>query len=344
MLSAPTRKAMILLSALLVGGIMSSDRSGVQWHAERLMGIPVSVGLNVVRGTEALRVRRVVLFLEARYFNEEDLKALFSGLAAEYNQPEFLFADAYADKEEGERAIHMHLSPSIIDVGPSRQQEESPLTDSTPSGKIGSVRADYFRRQGEEVFRYVIDLATVEYRTVTINPKTVPYVGNPRTDLILAAEAGDTSRLRSILNTDANRIDDNTRSTAALRASSHGHNEIVQILLSHGIDLKAVTERQWTLLMIEAAHGNLGIVQTLLSIGADVNVKDPNGNSALSLAVYNEHPEIAKLLLGNGAIADTQDKDGVTPLMMAAANGDSRVVKELLGMGAKTELKSHKGK
>jgi hypothetical protein len=308
------------------------------------MGVPVSIGLNAVRGGEALTIRRIILVLELRYFNEDDLKKVFSCLAVEYDLPEFLFVDAYADLKDAESAIRDYLSPSVIDFQPSRRREVGGAA-LTRSSVHNSMRANYFRRNGEEVFHYTQDLETGQYRTITIKNKTIPYTANPSTDLILAAEYGDKLKAQSIMTSDAlERIDEMSKSRAILLASLNGHNDIVRALLSTGVDLTARTERGWTLLMIEASRGNIEIVRRLLSLGADIRIKDVNGNSALSLAVYNEHPETVRLLLENTDDVDAADKNGATPLMKAAANGDLEVVEALLAKHANVSLKSDNGK
>ncbi|MEK6288881.1 MAG: ankyrin repeat domain-containing protein [Acidobacteriota bacterium] len=295
-------------------------------------------------GDEGVAVRRIVLLLNSRYFNEEDLTKVFTALASEYSEPDLLSIDAHTDQKEASEEIRAALSNVIIDVGASTDREGAAPSLSAAGRIDSSLRAEYSRMQGEEVFHYE-DPTTQEYRTITIKSKTIQYTENISTDLLLAAQEGDISKIRSILASYADsRVSAKTKSIAILRAALNGHDDVVRILLKEAIDVRTQTEGGWTLLMIEASRGDLEIVQQLLNMGAEVNVKDPNGNSALLSAAYKGHVQIVKVLLDNGAKVDAKDNSGVTSLMEAAATGNSEIVKELLARGANVNLKSDGGK
>jgi len=121
--------------------------------------------LNSVSGREAIKVRRIVLLLDARYFTERDLTILFTDLASEYDEPELLSIDAHTDRGEANKEIQAALSPTIMDVGPSLYPEKAPPL-LLPS-KNTSLRAEYFRMQGKEYFHYK-DPISGEYRTVNL--------------------------------------------------------------------------------------------------------------------------------------------------------------------------------
>ena len=59
-------------------------------------------------------------------------------------------------------------------------------------------------------------------------------------------------------------------------ATSHGHTEIVQALLTAGADVHAKQKDDWTVLMQAAYKGHTKTLQALLSGGADVHAKNKN--------------------------------------------------------------------
>lgn len=100
-------------------------------------------------------------------------------------------------------------------------------------------------------------------------------------------------------------------------------NEVKQSLLhlisSNGIDLTSA--KHGTLLATAASHGHLNIVEILLSGGARVNLPTLSENTALTAAAANGHKEVVKSLLANGAKVDTTNGVGLTALEAVKENG-----------------------
>ena len=66
---------------------------------------------------------------------------------------------------------------------------------------------------------------------------------------------------------------------------------------------------------IAASYGYTDIIELLLSNGIDVDLISPfNGRSALHCASMNDQIEAAKILIRNGANIELPDYSGVTPL------------------------------
>lgn len=88
---------------------------------------------------------------------------------------------------------------------------------------------------------------------------------------------------------------------ALMFASTHGHVEVVQLLLAKGADANAKDEEGYTSLIDASAYGHKEVVQLLLAKRADANAKANNGTTALSIASRNGYNEIKELLIRAGA-------------------------------------------
>ena len=83
-------------------------------------------------------------------------------------------------------------------------------------------------------------------------------------------------------------------------AVRQGHTDILQDLLSRGIDANARDRHGQTGLMLAAHAGHLDAVQLLIDHGAKLNVTAKFGLSAVMLAVIAGHKEIAQALARAG--------------------------------------------
>ncbi len=62
---------------------------------------------------------------------------------------------------------------------------------------------------------------------------------------------------------------------------------MIDLLLSHGVDLELRDDHGRTSLLWHAAHGNTRVVRELIAVGADVAVRDNYGHSATYRAAVN---------------------------------------------------------
>jgi len=88
--------------------------------------------------------------------------------------------------------------------------------------------------------------------------------------------------------------------TAVIDASSQGHFEVIQALVSQKPDrLINTTDKvhQRTALHRAAAKGNVQIVEHLCNFGANVEISDKKGTTALMIAAFHQHEEIVRLLV-----------------------------------------------
>ena len=152
------------------------------------------------------------------------------------------------------------------------------------------------------------------------------------TALIKASGNGDIDAVRRLLKTKNLRKDDEL--LVFMAASKNGHDEIIALLLDHGVDVNILDDNEQCALMIASQHGHVQIVQRLLHHGAQPNLKDSNGLSSLMMASQNSHHDTAQVLLKYGAEIDSQSSNGWTALKYASWNNRIKVVEILLKHGA----------
>lgn len=114
--------------------------------------------------------------------------------------------------------------------------------------------------------------------------------------------------------------------TPLILAATAGHQKVVEILLNHGADIEAQSERtKDTPLSLACSGGRYEVVELLLNRGANKEHRNVSDYTPLSLAASGGYVNIIKLLLSHGAEINsrTGSKLGISPLMLAAMNGHS---------------------
>ncbi|XP_073124814.1 ankyrin repeat-containing protein ITN1-like isoform X1 [Henckelia pumila] len=120
-------------------------------------------------------------------------------------------------------------------------------------------------------------------------------------------------------------------------AASHGHHEIVQVLLDHDPSLiKTIGPANATPLVTAASRGHTAVVNKLLSKDCSLlEISRSNGKNALHFAARQGHVDIVKALLDKDSqLARRTDKKGQTALHMAVKGVSCEVVKLLLDADA----------
>jgi ankyrin repeat protein len=122
------------------------------------------------------------------------------------------------------------------------------------------------------------------------------------------------------------------------------HVEVVQFLLDHRADVRAVDEKGETALIktVGVFRGSPEVVRSLLAKGVQINAQDKKGTTALMVAAYNGKDDVVTLLLEKGADPDLKDNDGLTALDYSINNGQIKMARTLFGRstGSKHEYKS----
>lgn len=82
--------------------------------------------------------------------------------------------------------------------------------------------------------------------------------------------------------------------------------------------------------MIASSAGHVEMVEALISRGAEVNATNHNGQSCLHYAASRDRLDVARVLLDKGAEVNARDKMGSCPLHRAASRGHVKMVQLLL--------------
>lgn len=88
-------------------------------------------------------------------------------------------------------------------------------------------------------------------------------------------------------------------------AISLNDTQLVEELLSQGVQVNAADDNGKTALMFAVESGNEHIVKILLRARADVNAVDNNSMTALGEAAFYKHPSIVQALVAGGADIDS---------------------------------------
>lgn len=118
-----------------------------------------------------------------------------------------------------------------------------------------------------------------------------------------AVEQGDVAIVRQELDTahfDVDVADEHGR-TALIKASKHGHLDIVQLLIERGADVNARDNRGTNALYWASSKGHTAIVEELITHQSDVEVFDNRGWSAKDQASTAHYDQIVNMLERAGA-------------------------------------------
>lgn len=301
-----------------------------EWVPTSSYGAPVWIAYNEMK-TRAAR-REILIFIEPQYFTPENIRKLFTTLAAEYQSPDWLSITCFSDKLMLQRAINNSTAGGFCIIwadtpeGRAAAKKWAEEHDPLPSGyyrasysRIG--RNNYSQHYVEESYSYSPDAAKAEMVTVVLRgkPSGPPYIGDLNSDLLIAAREGDASKVRSLLSSGANVNSANEDGDTALMIAtlSARKKNTVNALIANGADVNARNNENDTALIYAAGNDNVEIFQALLNSGADINHQNDNGYSALIMASVNRiRLPNAKALIARDADLALKKDDGETALMI----------------------------
>ena len=168
-----------------------------------------------------------------------------------------------------------------------------------------------------------------------------------RTALHIAVERGHQKMVQLFSSTgvDVDKRDKKGR-TALYTAATSGHETMTRVLLQNGADIniKCGTEHRQTALHSASRPGHKPMVQLLLSNGADIEAKNDLSSTPLHIAARNGSNVVVQLLLDNGADIHAKNVYDESALHVAAQDGHDAVVQLLLSNGADIQAKNNDGK
>ena len=109
------------------------------------------------------------------------------------------------------------------------------------------------------------------------------------------------------------------RFTPLMRAAKEGRLDIVEELLTLGVDIAVTNADGCNALWLACYNGNHAIIERLIAAGIDIDLQNGNGASALMYVASNSKPELVKLLLEKGANAKLKNFDDFSALDLAAS-------------------------
>lgn len=155
---------------------------------------------------------------------------------------------------------------------------------------------------------------------------------NTATPLVAAIKNRATAAARVLIDAgaDVNAADD-LADSAYLYAGAEGLDEILDMTLTHGADLRSVNRYGGTALIPACEHGHGGAVRRLIDAGVDVDHINNSGWTAMHEAiVYGDgtprYQAVVSALLAAGADPSIHDGAGRTALDNARRLGQSAII------------------
>jgi ankyrin repeat protein len=163
-----------------------------------------------------------------------------------------------------------------------------------------------------------------------------------RTPVLAATHANRVETARALIQAGADvNIRDDIKDNVLLYAGAEGLLDILRLAIAAGADTRITNRFGGTALIPAAERGHIAIVEELLT-HSDVDVNHVNnlGWTALLEAIVlsdggPRHQQIVQRLIDHGADINIADKEGVTPLQHARRRGYTAIADMLLRAGSR---------
>lgn len=163
--------------------------------------------------------------------------------------------------------------------------------------------------------------------------------------LFLALERGDTESLLTVLKSNVNVTQLNSRDIAPIfYGLIYQDLKGVSALISKGVNFKDAKLSDQTPFQYALVNGYFDKAQLLIEKGADGASLLPDGDLPLAIAAKNGYEDLMRALLRKKVSPNAKDNSGRTALMYAAYNNQTQICKLLVKAGADLKLKDTEGK
>jgi ankyrin repeat protein len=171
---------------------------------------------------------------------------------------------------------------------------------------------------------------------------TVVLLGN---DLHDAIQKGDVAKIKTLISNNKELINMKSEKgeTPLHLAVQNGSQEIVDFLLSQGVDINAKDSEGNTPLITALTLKKTDTAKFLLSKGADVKIKNAQNQPAVILALMNGLNELVVPILDNGQDVNERFEGNLTILLMATLSGNKEVIELLVNRGADVNAAAQEG-
>ncbi|XP_059830281.1 ankyrin repeat and SOCS box protein 5b isoform X2 [Hypanus sabinus] len=139
------------------------------------------------------------------------------------------------------------------------------------------------------------------------------------TPLFNACSSGSANCAELVLQNGAKLHGQDCCASAIHEASSKGHSECIQVLISWGVDIDLDISHQGTPLYVACVHQQYFCIKKLLHAGANVQ-KGKHLETPLHAAARQSNPDIVMLLLDFGAEVRARNAEGERPIDVAVTS------------------------
>ncbi len=169
----------------------------------------------------------------------------------------------------------------------------------------------------------------------------IPVIPLLSQDIHELSKKGDLIKVKALLEKEPELINkkDNKGWSPLHHTSFHGHNEVVEFLISSGAEIHALDNIGCTPLHRAALRGHVNITRLLIEAGAEINKKSTFGFTPLAFAVRSNQKKVTEYLITKGADVNLREGDGDAPLHTAAVFGRKEIVELLLSNNADINIR-----